>query len=374
MSNLLLTLTLLSLIYWVVAAWSVHSFFRAGQTRPAAFTPRVSILKPVKGMDVGAYDNFASFCRQDYPEYELLFGVANPKDPVVAVVKRLQDDFPDRKIRLIHVPEAGLNPKSVLLHHLAVQADGQVLVISDSDIRVTPDYLHQVVRPLVDSAVGAVTCPYRSIPSDSNSSRLESLYLDTGFLPSAIMAARLFGVHVGLGATIAVRRDDLMRLGGYESIADYLTDDFQIVSRVAASGFRVELSDHVVTHVLGSIGYREQWERELRWARGIRVCGPRRYLGLGLTFTTPLALGFVGITGFSGVGLAVLGGSLAIRWVLAWKMLDDLGNRRSARDLAWLPVRDCLSAMVWSVGLFGRRVMWRGREFCLLPDGRLETT
>ena len=345
-----------------------------GRAARSPSPPSISVLKPVKGAEAGAYEAFASFCRLDYPNYEILFGVADPDDPVVAVVQRLQAAYPQRKIRLEFVPTGERNPKSVSLHQLALRAEGEILVMSDGDVLATPDYLNHVSAPLRDPAVGAVTCPYASRPTDALPSRLEGLFLDDEFVPSAIFAHESLGVLVGLGATIAVRRADLMRAGGYAAIADYLTDDYQIVDRIAGLGLRVELCNYVVTHVLGDACFRDQWDREVRWAAGVRTCSPFGYPGLLLTYTTPLALGLAAATRFSVVGMAMLTAAVFLRLLLAWRMQEFVCGQKSGWSLAWLPFRECLSLLVWTAGLFGRRITWRGRIFELRADGRLEPT
>jgi ceramide glucosyltransferase len=365
-------LTAISLFYWLLVWWSVESFFRARSVPADGFKPSVSILKPVKGLDPEAWENFASFCQQDYGEYELLFGVSDPSDPAVELVEKLRAGFRQRSIGLIVAPEKGSNPKSSILHELALAARHEVLVISDSDMRVTPDYLRRVVAPLADPQTGVVTCLYRSRAAATLGGHLAALYVESDFLPSVIAANKVLGVRSALGATIALRRDDLKRSGGYASIADYLTDDYQIAAGIASLGLKLRLSDYVVLNVMGATGFRELWHREIRWARGIRTSCPWRYSGLWLTFATPLAGGLVASSGVSGYALGALAAAVLLRGCVAWRMPVHLGQPRSLASLAWLPVRDCLSALIWCAGLVGRRITWRGRAFSLLSDGRLE--
>jgi ceramide glucosyltransferase len=371
--TILLVLVELSLAYWLLAWWSVEQFFRAPRLQPNGYRPPVSILKPIKGLDPETYENFLSVCRQDYPQFEILFGVADSDDPAVGVVRRLQRENPQLAMRLIVAPQRAMNPKSSTLDQLALDARHEILVVSDSDIRVTPDYLGRVVGPLEDPRVGLVTCLYRNQMPRSLPARLEAIYLETDFLPSVIVANRLFGVRFGLGATMVMRRDDLIRMGGYASIADYLTDDYQVTSRIARLGRQVRLSDCVVTHVLGEIDFREQWDREIRWARGIRASCPRQYPGLLLTFSTPWAAVLALVSGFSTWAMGLLGVALLVRWLVAWRAMSRLGQTASRRSVIWLPLRDLLTAVVWAAGLVGRRIRWRGRVFSLLDDGRLET-
>ena len=288
------------------------------------------------------------------------------------IVRRIQADFPEQKVRLVEVPSGAGNPKCASLHQLALRAEGEVLVMSDADVYAAPDYLRRVVAPLLDPAVGAVTCPYLTRSGDSLPSFLEAQYLNSEFVPSAIFAHQTLGVMVGLGATIAVRRRDLGRAGGYAAIADYLTDDYQVVERISRLGLRVELCNYVVTHVLGDAGFRDQWDREVRWALGVRSCSPCGYPGLLLTYTSPLALALAAATGFSAAGTAMLAAALLLRLLLAWRMQVLLCGRPNWGRLLWLPIREFVSLLVWTAGLTGRRVTWRGRVFGLSSDGRLE--
>jgi len=369
--KLLLLLLVASWLYWLTAWLLVYAFFRAKPPPDARFTPPVSILKPVRGVDAEAYRNFASFCRQHYPDFELLFGVADPADPVVPIIERLQREFPERRIRLVVAEVSGLNRKVSLLHALAGEARAEVLVISDSDMRVTPDYLHQVVAPLADARVGLVTCPYRAEQALTLTARLEALYIGVTFLPSVLVARKFLDMRFAMGATCVLRRRDLERLGGFAVMADYLADDYQLGVRVADLGQRVLLSQYIVVTVLGATTFRAQWDREVRWARCSRVSRPCEYPGLLLSFSTPLAVILLLASGCAALGWRALIFTLLLRWLLAWSVAGIAGDHESLRWLIWLPVRDMLTALVWVAGGMGRRVAWRGEEFALQFDGRL---
>ncbi|MGE5597913.1 MAG: bacteriohopanetetrol glucosamine biosynthesis glycosyltransferase HpnI [Bacteroidota bacterium] len=360
-------LTVVSWIYWLVASWLAREFFREPAAENLDFTPAVSILKPVKGVDPGAYENFASFCRQDYPQYEMIFGVADPTDPVIPVIERLMREFPERPIRLSVAEPRGANRKAGLLHHLAGQAAHDILVLSDSDIRVGPDYLRRVVAPLSDPKVGAVTCPYHGAEALTVAAGLEALHMGATFLPSVIVARRLLRMRFALGAGVALRRSDLARIGGFAALAEYLADDYQLGARLSDLGLRIQLSDYVLDIVLGAVTLREQWRREVRWARCNRVSRPREYPGLLLSFSTPLAAAWSLLSG----EWRVLAASVLIRWAIAWRLTGYTGDRATRAWLPWLPVCDFLEAAVWFAGGIGRRVIWRGEEFLLAGDGRM---
>jgi len=198
----------------LLTAYLIYEFFRDSTEPEESYSVPVSILKPVRGVDPEAYENFASFCRQDYGEYELLFGVADPADPVVWVVARLQRDFPTLPIRLFVAPPYGANCKASILHYLAGQARHGVLVVSDSDVRVTPDYLRRVVGPLRNRDIGMVTCLYRGEEALTFTARLEALYMGATFVPLVLAARKFVAMRLGLGATMVVRRYDLSRIAG----------------------------------------------------------------------------------------------------------------------------------------------------------------
>ncbi|HVW00688.1 MAG TPA: bacteriohopanetetrol glucosamine biosynthesis glycosyltransferase HpnI, partial [Planctomycetaceae bacterium] len=371
--ELLIFLVLLSAGYWIAAWWAIRRFLGAPPITPTAdWAPRVSVLKPLKGVDTEAYQNFASYCRQDYPDFELLFGVADEDDPAVAVVRQLQQDFPDRSIRLIVVQGESQNPKCATLIELTREARGEVFVISDSDIRVPRDYLVRVVAPLADRQNGLVTCLYRNVALGNLAARLESLYLSGSFMPNVVLAHELVGVNTGIGATLAVRREDLARAGGYESIADYQMDDYWLAHRISGLGLRLCLSDCIVENVLGAVSARDQWSRETRWARGLRVTRPGDYLGLVLTFTTPIAFIELVVSGGSTLGWCLFAAAVVLRYAVAASVLRAVGQREISWSFWLLPVRDLYSAFRWCVGLVGRRILWRGQTFVLRRGGRLQ--
>lgn len=365
-------LTLTSWIYWVVACYQVHSFYGGGTGRPGlAFQPPVSILKPVRGVDEDAYANFASFCRQNYPKYEILFGVADAQDPVIPIITKLQEDFPETSIHLHVFKVSGANQKTGLLQNLVQEASYEVLAASDSDMLVTPDYLMRVVAPLADPRVGLVTCPYRGCKPVTLTARLEALHMGVMFMPSAIVANRLFKFPFGLGSTEVFRKSDLASMGGFEKIADYLADDFHLGLQLARSGLRVILSDYIVDNVLGATSFHDQWSRELRWAHCNRVSRPLEYPGLLITYSVPLALMFLLVSYFSTEAWLVLAGTLALRWSAAYLITGYTNDSSSRRWLFWLPVREMLSATIWWAGLVSHRVVWRGSTYILSEDGIL---
>jgi ceramide glucosyltransferase len=362
-----------SWLYWLAAMLLAFSFFRPdSQHSERAFRPPVSVLKPVRGVDAQAFENFASFCRQDYPEYELLFGVADPADPIVPVIEHLRRTFPQRDIRLVIAEPTGANRKVGLLDHLEAEARYGTLAVSDSDMRVTPDYLQRVVAPLADEHVGLVTCPYLGTTALNFTAGLEALHMGATFLPSILVARKVLGMRFAMGASVTLRRRDLARLGGFAALADYLADDYQLGVRIAGLGLQVRLSDYLMACVLGATRFRDQWDREVRWMRCAHVSRTREYPGMLITFTTPLSLVLALVMGLDPPSLQILATSLVVRWLTAWLISGRTGDQETRRWLIWLPLRDVLSALTWCVGGLGRRIVWRGEAFDLQPDGRMQ--
>ena len=360
-------------VYWLVAWVAVRRLLRRPPP-PRSPLPAVSVLKPLRGLDPGAVQCFGSFFRQDYPEFEIVFGVEDPDDEAVPVIEKLGREFPDARFRLIVAPEGGPrgpNRKASLLEVLAREARHDILVAADSDMRVEPDYLRRVVGALLEPGVGLVTCPYRGEEALTVAAQLEALHMGVTFLPSAVLAGDLMGLPVAMGATVALRRVELEAVGGFAAVAHHLADDYELGKRVAALGKRVKVSPCVLGSVLGATTLRDQWDREVRWSRCARVSRPAGQLGYGVTFTVPLAAVFFWATGFGAAGAAVLAVSLAVRWTAASAIARLTGDAASLGALPLLPLRDFLGAAVWVRALVGRRVVWRGEAFDVGADGLL---
>ena len=335
--------------------------------------PPVSILKPLKGIDPEIWGSFCSHAEQDYPEFELIFGVSDPSDPACAVVRKLQATYPTRQIKLIVCKRIlGANVKISNLAQMVPEARHEILLVNDSDIRVAPDYLRQVTAPLNDEQVGLVTCLYRGIPAKTLGSRLESLGISTDFVPG-VLSARLLegGIHFGLGSTLAFRRQDLASIGGFESMVDYLADDYELGRRISATGKRVELSAATVATYLPPYTLGEFWRHQLRWSRTIR--GARRWGYAGLLFTFGLPWSLAALIASQGAAWAwsLFAATLAARLLVGIGTASAvLRDRQALRSLALLPLRDLIAPFIWAAGLIGNRIHWRGDDF-YLRDGRL---
>ena len=366
-----------SSVYYLICLWSAAAFLRqqkaGGGARPTQTLPPISILKPLKGTDPDIYESFRSHCLQDYPEFEIIFGVGDAGDPVVASVEQLQREFPDRAIRLVVSPEKlGANVKVSNLEQMLATTRYEHLIVNDSDICVEPDYLRRVIAPLADERVGMITCLYRGVAAQTFGSQLEALGISTDFCAGVLVARQLEGgLHFGLGSTLAFRRTDLERIGGFRSIVDFLADDYELGRRIAGLGLRVVLSDVVVETHLPAYDLRGFLAHQLRWARGVRDSRAAGYVGLVSTYGLMWAL--LGLIAAHGApwSWAALGTTALLRFAVAVAVGSCvLKDTRLLRNLWLLPARDLVAVGVWIASFAGHTVTWRGDRF-VLKDGRL---
>ncbi len=327
------------------------------------FMPPVSILKPVRGRDPLFYEAIRSHAVQQYPEFELIFGTADPQDAAVADIERLRAEFPKLPIRVVHTANNAANGKVGSLEILAREAKHAVLLVNDGDIRVAPDYLARVIGMLADERIGLVTCLYRGHAA-SLASKAEALGIATEFAPSVLVARLLSAGGFALGSTMAFRAADLEAIGGFAAIREYLADDYQLGARIAALGKQVALADTVVETNLGAGSWRDVWMHQVRWSRTIRVSRPSGYFGYLVTQAT-FWCAVAAVTGYPGVALA----GLAIRLMAAAASMRALGYPLGGLPL--VPFRDLFGLAVWAAGMVGRTVEWRGLRFRLLADGRI---
>jgi ceramide glucosyltransferase len=372
---LLLALAVAPFGFYLLSIWSAVSFFRRPEPGGEPCTPPASILKPCRGLDREAYENFASFCRQNYPEYEILFAVADPADPAVPVIQRIMRDFPAVPIRLIHsVPAVGANGKVNKLIRLAAEARYDLLVINDSDVRVSPDYLRHVAAPFRDPQVGASTAMYRAETNGSLGAELEAVGITSEFLAGVLAAWRLQGVKFALGATMACTRKALEAIGGFEALADYHSDDYELGSRIAARGYRIALLRDPVTIVYGRQSIGEFAAHQLRWALTTRYARPGGHFGLLLTFGLPWSVLAAAVAPTSAIAAAYLGAYLVLRFAAAWTVgVWGLGDRLLLKRFWLVPLRDATGFITWVASYFFTRIHWRGTEFNVV-GGKLVPT
>lgn len=373
-SIVLLILTFIGTAYYILSTLALIAHFTKKQrSKHQAQTqqPSISILKPVNGLDYGARDNFLAYLTQNYDDYEVLFGVLDKDDPSTGVISDVIKAFPHASLH-IGSDIDGANNKVKILHNLLRYSSGEIIVITDADTCVKPGFLRRIISPFENEQIGAVTCMYRGSKAASAADALEGLHMTCVFAPGVVCAAYISGVYFGLGAAIAIRREVLETLGGFEAIVDYLADDFQLGKRVAQAGYKVDLSDYVVDVVLCDENIRNVIARELRWAQAAKVGNPLGYLGYAVTYGFAYALLFLLASGFSAIGWLVLGGVAAVRIITAY-----IGARKCMKDyeftrrVSLLPVRDLLSPAIWIAAFFTDTITWRGRKLRLMKDGRM---
>lgn len=356
-------------LFTIYAAWRVS---RVRPRRVEALPP-VSLFKPLKGAPADLYDSLASFCRIDYPTFQILCGVHDADDPAIAIVHRLQRDFPERDIVLVvDSVTIGSNAKVSTLHHLERIAKHDIFIVSDSDVRVETDYLRAIVPFFDGPEVGLVTCPYQGATTTPLPSLLESLLINTVFAPLVLVASQVEKTTYAFGATMAVTRHCVEQIGGFAALADYLADDYYLGQLVTQAGYEARIIPYVVETQPGVTTFRELFHHQVRWVRTQRTCRAGGYFGTVVTYGTVWAL----------VGLATFWSSPLIH-VLAWTALSlrllsaSLIHTFFLRPalplrLLWLvPFTDLLSFLVWGVGMGGDTVRWSEYSFRVLADGKM---
>jgi ceramide glucosyltransferase len=355
-----------------VAAWlAVRTRIRPGrgsrQPQGPASRPAATIFKPLCGAEPETYDCLRSFCDQDYPRFEVVFGVADPNDPAVAVVERLRREFPRLDMALVvDRGQHGNSRKVSNLVNMMPRAQHDVFVISDSDVRVGRDYLARVVAPLLEDDVGIVTCPYRGVPRSGFWALLGSQFINEWFLPSVRVAALGGSRSFAFGSTIVIRRSVLSRIGGFMAIANQLADDYRLGEMTRRIGLRTVLSDVVVDTSVVEDGLKALVQHELRWLRTIRAVRPVGYGLAFVTFGVPAAAIGVVLAAGAPAACGMLTVTAAARLLLHLRMRQP---GAAAVQLLVLPLRDVLSLALWSWSFATRRVHWRNEHFHVKRDG-----
>ncbi len=360
----------------LLALWSAATFPRRRLARKRLSgkrQPPVSLLKPLRGAETGLEACLGSFFQLKYPRYELLFAVRTSDDPAVEVVRRLRARFPGVRAQLLVTGEPPYaNAKVFSLEALAKAAAYDLLVVTDSDTKVAPDYLDSIAQAFADREVGVVTHPYRGVASGGDLwSRLEALGMTTEFMAGVVVAERLEGMKFALGPSMAVRRNCLKAIGGFAAMRDYLADDFVLGAWAARAGWKVLLLPQVVEHLATARGFLTSFKHRLRWNRSSRFSRPAGYVGQGFTYGLVWTLLFTAVAPWP-LNLAVLiagcllRGSLAL--VLAWRLNDP-----AVKHHLWLiPLQDILSWASWIGGFLGKTIEWRGERYVLRDGGRFE--
>jgi ceramide glucosyltransferase len=374
--------TVSSTVVFFLALFGVIEFRRIAARDKRAYAslpakmPPVSVLKPVHGNEARMKENIESFFRQNYAEYEVLFAADEPDDPALPVIREICARYPHIPSRILITGQPPWpNAPNYCFHRLTEIASHDILVTSDSDVEVQPDYLRDVVTPLLDPQVGAVTCVFRGKGAGGFWAALDAIGMSVEFTAGVLIANLLEGMKFGLGPTIALRKDSIGKIGGYEACREYLSNDFVVGNFIYKAGFRVVLSSHVVDHISPPMTFRQMWERQLRWAMGTRYSRPKGHFGTGLTFAVPY--GILGLIAASvlghpwgGVGLFVasLLNRMAECWMVGWSASHDPVAK------GWVllyPLRDLHGFIIWCASYVSKRSLWRDNNYVLLKGGRL---
>lgn len=362
-------------IYYLLVLFSTWRFFWHSEERlrpDSGFTPPVSNLKPLRGLDPEAYENLASYCRQDYPEYELIFCVGDESDPSVPVLEKLKRDFPERQIRILFGSgRKAINDKVAKLVRMVNEARHEVLVINDSDVRVEPNYLRTVVAPLQNERIRGVTCLYVSTEDKTFTQHLQSIGMICDFFPGIFVARQLDGIKFAFGQTIVTTRPCLKAFGGYEAIENRPADDLLVGRYIAQQGYEVELLPYAVKTVPDYSSFKELFIKRLRWLTVMRHMRPWGHLGLTFTQGLPWSLAVLFVHPWDGIGLTYFGTYLLSRLLITW-LVGVWGMKQHGlwRKMPLIVVWDATAFVIWLLTFGRRRIRWRNVDY-RIHDGML---
>jgi ceramide glucosyltransferase len=377
----LITCTIISIFYYVFSLFCTILFFRKKVDTDETYLPPVSVLKPINGIEDGTYENFTSYCKQDYPDYQIIFGVRDSNDPAIDMVKKVMNAFPQKDIELVICNGSiGINPKINNLNNMYKKAKHDIMLTNDSDTRVDSDYLKKVVSPFRDKNIGLVTCVYRENNLNNLTSIIESISINHEFLPSIMVAHKIEDLSYAFGATIVTRRDTLESVGGFKELADYLAEDFHLGKKVFEAGHKLFLSDYIVDVIQEKRGFTDFFKHQLRWSRTIKACRPIGYFfssffkyGM-VSSLVYLLISFCPPAGTSSSQVlsvilfaTFLGVRIASASIISYKYTKD---RKTA--LLFLPINDIISFIIWGISFLGNKTTWRGGKFLLKRGGKIE--
>jgi ceramide glucosyltransferase len=369
------------LVFTLLGAGKFHrdAERQAAEAAAVSSLPPVSLLKPVHGFEARLVDNIESFFLQDYPDYEILFAADEADDAALGVIREIAARYPKIRSRILvtgHPPWP--NPPSYSFAKMAEVAAHDILVTSDSDVEVSPNYLREVVPPMLDPKTGMLTCLYRGKNVGGFWSGLDAIGMSVEMSAGVLAANLLDGMKFGLGPTIVARKDSVEKIGGYSVLGDYFSNDFVIGNLIQKAGYRVVLSRHVIDHVVPPMTLRRMWERQVRWAKGTRYSRPKGHFGTGLVFAMPYGiLGLIAAAGLGWwqIGTGLLGVAILNRLieavVVGWGVVRDPVARRAP----WLyPIRDLLGFCVWTASYLSKKAVWRDSRYELVDGGRIVRT
>lgn len=366
---LLLLIVFTSILYYFFSLYCAIRFFGRVPS-DTDYLPSVTVLKPLNGVEEGIYENLLSHVKQDYPSYQIVFGVHHDDDPVIPVVERLIKEFPDCDMELVVSKDVvGPNMKVCNLNNMYVKAKNEIVIINDSDTRVGPDYLRRIANELKGPEVGGATCVYKLKNPPNFVSAIETFFVNCDFTPSAVVAHTL-GMNFGFGATIAIKKGALEEIGGFSALADYIAEDYQMGERLTKAGYRLNVSNYLIDTILHEDGFWDQVSHLVRWTSTIRACRPKGYFLKTFTMGMSFSVFFLIISGFSVFSIAVF----LLHWfarcftavVINAKCLKEKGG---LGYLLFLPLLDLVIFAVWCWGLFEHKVTWRGHTFYIHKGG-----
>ncbi len=358
-------------VFSLLTLWAARRFFRR-PFAPNGFSPPVTILKPIYGLDKGLEDNLRSFCVQDYPELQIVMSVQRTDDPALPILRKLEGEYPDRVTLVIKPSEPVVNGKVQNLVNGLAAAKHDILIISDSDVRAKPDYVRNIVTPLHDPSVGYVCSMYRSVQADHWWEKLELLSMNADFLPSVVFSNETNAALFCTGATVAFRRDDLDAVGGMADLGDYLVEDYELGRRLVKLRRRYVVVPYIVDLLADYGSFRQWWNHQVYWDQNTWAANPVGFSLTILTRAVPFAALFWAVRGLDAVGLIVFALALTMRLSTARIFARDyLEDREGLRALWLLPLRDLIALLSWYVALTRRSFIWRGHRFGLTRDGRI---
>jgi len=374
--------TITSSIVFILAVLGAIKFRRSARLERDAYKdrmadlPPVSVLKPVHGLDARMKENIESFFRQDYPAYEIVFAADEADDVALPLIREICARSPNIPTRIMVTGQPPWpNAQNYCFHCMTEVAAYDILVTSDSDVEVAPNYLREVVPPLLDPKVGAVTCVFRGKSAGGVWADLDAIGQSVEFTAGVVTANLLEGMKFGLGPTIVVRKDSLAAMGGFAAAREYLSNDFVVGNFIQKAGYQIVLSRHVVDHISPSMTFRRMWERQLRWAMGTRYSRPKGHIGSGLTFAAPFGiLGLIaGLAfGYPRLGIALFALAVLSRmaecWIIGWWTARD---RAALRWILIYPLRELHGFIIWCASYLSKRSLWRDNRYELLKGGRL---
>ncbi len=378
---LIITCIINSILYYAFSFYCTISFFKKQTDIDDNYLQPISILKPLNGIEDGIYENITSYCKQDYPVYQIIFGVRDRDDPAIDVIKRVINAFPHKDIELVICnDDVGINPKINNLNNMYKKAKYNIILTNDCDTRVNGNYLKKVVSPFRDKSIGLVTCVYSENVLNNIISRLESIFINHDFLPSVILAQKFEDLSYAFGVTIATRRETLDYVGGFEELADYLAEDFHIGNKVFEAGYKLFLSDYIVDVIPQERDFSDFFKHQLRWSKTIKACRP-----IGYFFSAFFKYGIVSSliyllicfclpTGTSSA--QILSIVLFVTFLSVRIISASIISRKITRDrkttLLLLPISDIISFIIWCTSFLGNKTTWRGSKFLLKKGGKIE--